>query len=308
MPAEVGRRARAAIPRTMLGAQIRGDDRREHWRYVDECSMERFDVPPLPEGDARPGGRARLDRRRARRRSRSRSRTRSSLLVNALGPPPKDVVDQAHEHGVKVAALVGKRRARASATCNNGVDIIVAQGYEAGGHTGEIATMVLVPEVVDAVAPVPVLAAGGIGSGRQIAAAHGARRAGRVDRLDLAHRRRERHRRRRASRSCSPRRRPTPCGRGATPASRRASCAPRGPTRGSAPDVARARCRCRCSTSSPPTPTRAIARSHNRELIGIARRPDRRPHERGAHRRDVMFDMVEEYIDITQRLASDLDS
>jgi len=54
---------------------------------------------------------------------------------------------------------------------NNGVDIVVAQGYEAGGHTGDVATMVLIPEVVDAVAPVPVLAAGGIGSGRQIAAA-----------------------------------------------------------------------------------------------------------------------------------------
>ncbi|MBV9254683.1 MAG: nitronate monooxygenase, partial [Actinobacteria bacterium] len=51
-----------------------------------------------------------------------------------------------------------------------GVDIIIAQGYEAGGHTGEVATMVLVPDVVDAVAPIPVLAAGGIGSGRQMAA------------------------------------------------------------------------------------------------------------------------------------------
>ena len=52
------------------------------------------------------------------------------------------------------------------------MDIVVAQGYEAGGHTGEIASMVLVPEVVDAVgAGVPVLAAGGIGSGRQVAAA-----------------------------------------------------------------------------------------------------------------------------------------
>jgi NAD(P)H-dependent flavin oxidoreductase YrpB (nitropropane dioxygenase family) len=52
-----------------------------------------------------------------------------------------------------------------------GVDIIIAQGSEAGGHTGEIGTMVLIPEVVDAVAPVPVLAAGGIGRGRQMAAA-----------------------------------------------------------------------------------------------------------------------------------------
>ena len=93
-----------------------------------------------------------------------------SLLVNALGPPPKDIVDLAHEHGVKVAALVGSVQ-QAQRQVNQGVDIIVAQGHEAGGHTGEIATMVLVPEVVDAVAPVPVLAAGGIGQGRQVAAA-----------------------------------------------------------------------------------------------------------------------------------------
>jgi NAD(P)H-dependent flavin oxidoreductase YrpB (nitropropane dioxygenase family) len=71
---------------------------------------------------------------------------------------------------VKVAALAGKA-VHAQRHVNNGVDIVIAQGYEAGGHTGEIATMVLVPEVVDAVAPTPVLAAGGIGSGRQIAAA-----------------------------------------------------------------------------------------------------------------------------------------
>jgi NAD(P)H-dependent flavin oxidoreductase YrpB (nitropropane dioxygenase family) len=69
-----------------------------------------------------------------------------------------------------VAALAGKAQ-HAQRHVNNGVDIIVAQGYEAGGHTGEVATMVLVPEVVDAVAPVPVLAAGGIARGRQIAAA-----------------------------------------------------------------------------------------------------------------------------------------
>jgi NAD(P)H-dependent flavin oxidoreductase YrpB (nitropropane dioxygenase family) len=54
---------------------------------------------------------------------------------------------------------------------SGGVDVLVAQGTEAGGHTGEIATMVLTPDVVDAVAPAPVLAAGGIGTGRQIAAA-----------------------------------------------------------------------------------------------------------------------------------------
>jgi len=93
-----------------------------------------------------------------------------ALIANALGSPPVDVIERAHAQGIKVAALAGKAQ-HAQRHVNNGVDIIVAQGYEAGGHTGEVATMVLVPEVVDAVAPVPVLAAGGIGSGRQIAAA-----------------------------------------------------------------------------------------------------------------------------------------
>ena len=70
-----------------------------------------------------------------------------------------------------VAALAGKAE-HARSHVAGGVDIVVAQGYEAGGHTGEIASMVLVPEIVDAVGDrVPVLAAGGIGCGRQIAAA-----------------------------------------------------------------------------------------------------------------------------------------
>ena len=93
------------------------------------------------------------------------------MIVNALGPPPEYVVEQAHAHGVLVGALSGSPR-HAQKNVDIGVDVIVAQGTEAGGHTGEISTMVLVPDVVDAVGPdVPVLAAGGIGTGRQMAAA-----------------------------------------------------------------------------------------------------------------------------------------
>ncbi|MFE0514283.1 nitronate monooxygenase [Streptomyces sp. NPDC058964] len=92
------------------------------------------------------------------------------LLANALGSPPADVVARAHDRGVLVAALAGSAR-HARKHQEAGIDIVVAQGYEAGGHTGEIASMVLTPEVVDAVAPLPVLAAGGIGSGQQVAAA-----------------------------------------------------------------------------------------------------------------------------------------
>ncbi|HVW31239.1 MAG TPA: nitronate monooxygenase family protein [Acidimicrobiia bacterium] len=92
------------------------------------------------------------------------------LVANALGAPPKEMLEAAHAAGVPVAALAGKPE-HARRHVEAGVDIVVAQGYEAGGHTGEIATMVLVPEIVDAVAPLPVLAAGGIARGRQMAAA-----------------------------------------------------------------------------------------------------------------------------------------
>ncbi|MCW2939483.1 MAG: 2-nitropropane dioxygenase [Actinomycetia bacterium] len=93
-----------------------------------------------------------------------------ALLANALGPPPADVVELAHEHGVKVAGLASNAR-HAGKQVAVGVDIIVAQGTEAGGHTGDVSTMVLIPEVVDAVgSDTIVLAAGGIGRGRQMAA------------------------------------------------------------------------------------------------------------------------------------------
>ena len=92
------------------------------------------------------------------------------LLANALGSPPPDVVERAHDRGVLVAALAGSAR-HARKHQEAGIDIVVAQGYEAGGHTGDIASMVLTPEVVEAVDPLPVLAAGGIGGGPQVAAA-----------------------------------------------------------------------------------------------------------------------------------------
>jgi NAD(P)H-dependent flavin oxidoreductase YrpB (nitropropane dioxygenase family) len=82
------------------------------------------------------------------------------LIANALGSPPKDVIDQAHQAGVPVAALAGSAK-HAQRHVDNGVDIVVAQGHEAGGHTGEIGSMVLWPEIVDALGgKAPVLAAG----------------------------------------------------------------------------------------------------------------------------------------------------
>ncbi len=93
-----------------------------------------------------------------------------TLIANALGTPPKDMIEHIHAEGRKVAALCGSP-SQARKHAEAGVDIIIAQGGEAGGHSGEVGSIVLWPQVVKEVAPVPVLAAGGIGSGQQIAAA-----------------------------------------------------------------------------------------------------------------------------------------
>jgi NAD(P)H-dependent flavin oxidoreductase YrpB (nitropropane dioxygenase family) len=136
-----------------------------------EKVLREYDVPPLPEGVERRGeGLLGWTEGGGRSHVEVALKHPTKLLVNALGPPPKDVIDVAHEHGIAVAALVGtvEHALRQQA---QGVDIIVAQGTEAGGHTGEIGSMVLIPDVVDAVAPTPVLGAGGIATGRQAAAA-----------------------------------------------------------------------------------------------------------------------------------------
>src|SRR6201999_2740772 len=93
------------------------------------------------------------------------------LIANALGVPPKAMIDRGRKHGVPVAALVGAKE-HAIRQVQAGVDILVVQGGEAGGHCGEVSTMVLVPEVIKAIKPfgdIPVLAAGGIMTGRQMA-------------------------------------------------------------------------------------------------------------------------------------------
>lgn len=96
------------------------------------------------------------------------------LIANALGVPPDYMIEAGKERGVPVAALVGAKE-HAVKQAAAGVDLIVAQGTEAGGHCGEVTTLVLVPEVLEALAAIgsktPVLAAGGIVTGRQMAAA-----------------------------------------------------------------------------------------------------------------------------------------
>jgi NAD(P)H-dependent flavin oxidoreductase YrpB (nitropropane dioxygenase family) len=141
-----------------------------HRDFVQRTLLK-LGVPPLPDGESTGDGVLGWLHSVARSHVEVALSHPVRLIANALGPPPPDVIAAAHERGLLVAALAG-RAAHARNHVASGVDIVVAQGYEAGGHTGEIASMVLVPEVVDAVGEgVPVLAAGGIGSGRQIAAA-----------------------------------------------------------------------------------------------------------------------------------------
>jgi len=91
------------------------------------------------------------------------------VMVAGLGNPGP-VTAQAHRQGMKVMALCGNVK-QALDHAANGVDVVIAQGHEAGGHTGRIAGLVLIPSVVDTLAPRPVLAAGGMADGRGIAAA-----------------------------------------------------------------------------------------------------------------------------------------
>ncbi|MFE3178805.1 NAD(P)H-dependent flavin oxidoreductase [Amycolatopsis sp. NPDC059090] len=141
-----------------------------HRAFVDKV-LKDLAVPPLPDDTDERAGVLGWLHSVARSHVDVALNHRISLIANALGSPPTDVITRAHDAGVPVAALAGKG-SHAARHVDNGVDLVVAQGHEAGGHTGEIATMVLVPEIVDAVGDrAPVLAAGGIGSGRQVAAA-----------------------------------------------------------------------------------------------------------------------------------------
>lgn len=173
MPVKTVDRDRGIDDVSDIGAELRKHISQDHWDYVDKILTDHgVDVSAGKELESGAGIGAGVLGWTAATGSPQIDIALShpiALLASALGPPPKAAIDQAHEQGVKVAALIG-RVEQAVRDVQLGVDIIIAQGYEAGGHTGEVSTMVLVPDVVDAIAPVPVLAAGGVGTGRQMAA------------------------------------------------------------------------------------------------------------------------------------------
>jgi len=141
----------------------------EQQQFVEDI-LARYRVPELPEAVERTRGSLNVSTGRVGGLLDVAFAHPIRLIASALGDPPASLVERAHDAGVLVAALAGTAE-HARRSNAKGVDVIVAQGTEAGGHTGQIATMVLVPEVIDAVAPTPVLAAGGIARGSQIAAA-----------------------------------------------------------------------------------------------------------------------------------------
>ena len=140
--------------------------------------MDDAGVPPLPPEERERvlreivNGRGNMTPDGARRLLRiALTHPQVKLVVSALGSPPPDIVDELRQRNVMIGAMCGKAE-HAARHRAAGVQLIVAQGTEAGGHTGDIATMVLVPQVVEACGDaVAVLAAGGIARGSQIVAA-----------------------------------------------------------------------------------------------------------------------------------------
>jgi NAD(P)H-dependent flavin oxidoreductase YrpB (nitropropane dioxygenase family) len=133
--------------------------------------LDDHDVPDLPEGEEMGSGLMGWNAATAVPQVEEILQHPNVVLVaNALGTPPPDLVEQIQASGRAVGALCGTP-AQAGRHAAAGLDFVVAQGYEGGGHTGDIGSVVLWPQVIDEIAPIPVLAAGGIGNGRQMAAA-----------------------------------------------------------------------------------------------------------------------------------------
>ena len=161
--------ARADEDRSELESRLRSQIPEEHREFVRALLAE-HGVPELPDG---PPAQEMSGWTRSVAEGQVETALRHDrvrLIANALGTPPADLVREIQGSNRLVAALAGSPR-HALAHRDAGVDVVVAQGTESAAHTGEIASLVLWPQVVEAVAPLPVLAAGGVATGAHILSA-----------------------------------------------------------------------------------------------------------------------------------------
>jgi NAD(P)H-dependent flavin oxidoreductase YrpB (nitropropane dioxygenase family) len=152
-----------------LEEQLRAMIPKEHRDFAKKLLKE-AGVPELPEGEKVRELLSWTEATAGPLVKESLKHDKVRLIANALGTPPADVVKEIQDSGRMVAALCGSVK-HALSHKDAGLDIIICQGSEGGGHTGDVGSIVLWPEVIKAAAPIPVLAAGGIGSGNQMAAA-----------------------------------------------------------------------------------------------------------------------------------------
>src|SRR5271168_839699 len=189
IPENIATKGEKSIANASLGDRIP----QQHRDFVRELLIK-YEVEPPPPREIEP-----LDRDERPRRLNLQEdavlellkvsfRHPIKLIANALGVPPQSMLDLGHQHGVPVAALIGAKE-HAIRQVNAGVDIIIAEGWEAGGHCSEVSTLVLVPDVLREIKPirkVPVLAAGWHCEWTPDGGVHGDGCCWRVDRLSMA--------------------------------------------------------------------------------------------------------------------------
>ena len=148
--------------------EIRKDIERDYPKHVEflKSLAEQFNLPEVEVPEKVPGESEGMTRQRVE----VMLDNKVPVFACATGEPPQYIVEPAHEQGMQIIGMTGAVR-HAARQMAAGSDIITAQGTEAGGHTGNISSFVLIPQIVDYVKPRPVLAAGGIGTGRHVAAA-----------------------------------------------------------------------------------------------------------------------------------------
>jgi NAD(P)H-dependent flavin oxidoreductase YrpB (nitropropane dioxygenase family) len=158
---------------SVTDAELRARVPPGHLEYINEMMRQHgIDPSDLWDGDYDEGDSGNMREAGATKLLDVAFKHPIKLFVNALGVPPKSIIERARANNVMIGALTGAKE-HAIKHAEAGIDILVVAGTEAGGHCGEVSTMVLIPEVLEAIQGydgIQVLAAGGIATGKQMAA------------------------------------------------------------------------------------------------------------------------------------------